>query len=89
MIVLVASETCYACLSFEPILNETFQELDKTIYRINITSFTDEETARFRTYYAFKKTPTIFTIKAGIVTSEHAGAMEKETLKSWLEENYL
>lgn len=89
MIVLVASETCYACLNFEPVLNEVFEELDKTVYRINITSFTDEETARFRTYYAFRRSPTLFTIKAGIVTADYAGAMKKETLVSWLEENYL
>lgn len=87
MAVLVASETCYASISFEPTLDEVFKSENKKIYKINISELTSVEETRFRTYYAFKSTPTIFTIKAGIVTSDHVGTMSKEDLISWVKEN--
>ena len=87
MAVLVASDTCYASMSFEPILDEVFKSENKKIYKINISELTSAEETQFRTYYAFKSTPTIFTIKAGIVTSDHVGTMSKEDLTSWVKEN--
>lgn len=87
MIVLVSSTTCYYCIEYEPIVDEVFKELDKTIYRINIISLTKEEETRFRTYYAYKKAPTIFTIKNGVVKKDIVGKKEKEELISWLNNN--
>jgi len=87
MVVLVASSTCYHCITYEPIINEVFKSLDRKIYRINITALTDDEVTRFRTYYAFQVTPTIFTIKDGIVTAESTGTMTNEELTNWLNDN--
>ena len=84
MIVIVSSATCYSCISFEPVLNETLQELEKNIYRINITNFTTNEKDRFRTYYAFTATPTMFKVKDGKVTADYKGTMNAEELKDWL-----
>lgn len=87
MTVLVASSTCYPCLTFEPIINEVYQEKEATIYRINISMLSADEVNRFRTYYAFKVTPTIFSIKDGIATSESTGVLSKEELISWIDKN--
>ncbi len=86
MIAFVSSTSCYGCIVFEPIIEEVFKELDKKIYRIDISNMDEEERNEFRAYYAFKYTPTIFIIKDGIVTDEVAGAMSKEDLKNWLKD---
>ena len=84
MYVVITSTTCYYSVEYESVLNEVFAELDKQVYRINVTSLTNEETTRFRTYYAFKETPTIFEIKKGVVTKELVGKQSKNTLKNWV-----
>ena len=88
MIVLVASTTCYHSITFEPIINEVFKEKDAKIYRINIIAFNDKEEKRFREYYAFRSTPTIFTIENGYITSDIVGSMTKEEFKNWVNDNY-
>lgn len=87
MTVFVASTTCYPCITFEPIINEVYSTLNKKIYRINVSALTTEETTRFRTYYAFTVTPTIFTVKEGIVTAETTGIMTNEELTNWVNQN--
>ena len=84
MYVAITSTTCYYSVEYESVMNEVFQELDKKIYRLNITSLTSAETARLRTYYAFQETPTIFQVKKGIVTKELIGKQGKNTLKNWV-----
>lgn len=87
MTILIASTTCYPCITFEPVVNEVYGTLNKKIYRINVTALTTEETARFRTYYAFAVTPTIFTVKEGIVVAEKTGIMTNEELTEWVNQN--
>lgn len=87
MIVIVTSTTCYYCVKYEPIVDEVFKEMDKKIYRVNITSLSSKENDRFRTYYAYKKTPTIFAIKNGIVKKDLVGIKTKEDLQKWLDKN--
>lgn len=87
MVVIVTSTTCYYSVEYEPIVDEVFKEMDKKIYRVNITSLSSEENDRFRTYYAYKKTPTIFTIKNGIVKKDLVGQNTKSDLKKWLDKN--
>lgn len=87
MIVLVSSTTCFYCIEYEPIVNDVFKELDEKIYRINIIGLSDEEDARFRTYYAYKKAPTIFTIKKGVVKNELVGKKDKKELLDWVNHN--
>lgn len=87
MTILIASSTCYPCITFEPTINEVYKEKNSVIYRINISLLTENEINRFRTYYAFKVTPTIFTIKDGIATSESTGVLSKDELISWIDEN--
>lgn len=85
--VLVSSNTCYFCIQFEPIVEETLKDSNKTIYKIDIAKMSEKEVKRFREYYAFTITPTIFTVKDGIVTSEKLGSMDAETLSVWANEN--
>ncbi len=87
MLILVASNTCYHCATFEPIVNEVLKEKDKTIYRLDIAKLTNTEVERFRTYYAFTVTPTIFVVKEGVVKAETTGSMSKEDFQKWVEEN--
>ncbi|MGN1371841.1 MAG: thioredoxin family protein [Candidatus Coprovivens sp.] len=87
MTILIASSTCYPCITFEPTINEVYGEKNSVIYRINISLLSENEINRFRTYYAFKVTPTIFTIKDGIATSESTGVLSKDELISWIDEN--
>lgn len=85
--VLISSTTCYACITYEPTISTVYKSLDKTIYRLNITAMKQEEIDRFRTYYRFTVTPTIFTIKDGYVASETTGQMLQEELAIWASEN--
>lgn len=84
MLVIITSTTCYYSIEYEPVVNELFGELEKTIYRINITSLTEDEINRFRTYYAFDTTPTIFELKDGVVSKELVGQQDKYDLENWL-----
>ena len=84
MLVIITSTTCYYSIEYEPVVNELFGNLEKTIYRINITSLTEDEINRFRTYYAFTTTPTIFELKGGIVSKELVGQQDKYDLEAWL-----
>ncbi len=91
MTVLVASSTCYGCISFEPVIDEVFKANDKKIYRLDIQRMSEEEVTRFRTYYAFHVTPTLFVIKNGVVTADtgRTGTMRKADLEQWVKENVL
>lgn len=84
MSVLVASTNCYHCITFEPLLNEVFSENNKTIYRLNVINLSNEEMNRFRTYYSFTKTPTLFKVEDGYVTAELIGTATKEELTKWI-----
>lgn len=86
MVVLIASETCYACVTYEPTVNEVFSGLDKKVYEIDVSRFTSDETNIFRTYYYFKTVPTIFYIKDGIVLNDLTSSQSKEDLLAWLDE---
>lgn len=87
MTVFVSSTTCYHSITFESIIDEVYNKLDKKIYRINISNLTDKEVDRFRTYFAFTATPTLFVVKDGIVTSAKTGTMTSEQLEEWVKEN--
>lgn len=85
--VMITQSACYYCLEFEPIVNEVLTEKDKVIYEINISLITTKETERFREYYEFTKTPTIFTIKDNKVISELIGYKEKNVFLEYLDNN--
>ena len=87
MTVLVASQTCAFCVVFEPVIEEVYKNLDDEIYRVDIANFSKDEVSRFRTYYAFTVTPTIFVIKDGVVTADITGRRNQEDLTEWVKEN--
>ena len=87
MVVLVSNATCYSCIVFEPTISEVFTKLDKTIYKINLSNMDEEEKDLFRSYYAFRGTPTIFVVKNGIVTADVIGTMTDEELIEWVNDN--
>ena len=85
--VLVSSNTCYFCMTFEPIVEEVLKDTDKIIYRLDISELEDSEIEKFREYYAFTITPTIFVVKDGIVVAEKLGTMEQANFEIWSKEN--
>ena len=86
-IALIASQTCYHCITFEPIANEVFQSKNKILYRLNITSMSEDEITRLRNYYPFTSTPTILSIKEGAVSTYIEGSQDESTFSSWVD-NY-
>ena len=88
-VVLVASSSCAASIAFEPTIDEVFHDEDMMVYRLDIHSMTQEEETRFRTYYAYTITPTLFVVKNGVVTADtgKSGAVKKEALVEWVEDN--
>lgn len=87
MFVMISSSTCYHCITFEPTVNKVFKSLNKTIYRIDVASTNQTEIDRFRTYYAFNVTPTIFVVKNGVVTNDTTGSIDEENLTKWVNDN--
>jgi len=88
MAVLVASSTCYDCIAFEPTINKVFKDINKKIYRLDIVEFNQEEINRFRTYYSFTSTPTIFIVKDGVVTADLVKSQTEKDLKDWIDKNF-
>lgn len=87
MTILISSSTCLYCMQFEPTVEEVLKEQEKTIYVIEINSMKEDEIERFREYYPFTITPTIFTIKDGTITAEQEGITTKDKLTEWVTKN--
>ena len=89
MTVLISSQTCMGCLIFEPDLEEALAKANKTIYRLNITNWSEEERNRLRTYYHFNETPAMFVVdKNGRVTKDSSSIKDDEdALLAWAIEN--
>ena len=87
MLVLISSDTCYYCVTFEPTLNEVLVAKKAKAIRLNITKMSNKETKRLRSYYAFKAAPTLLNIKNGEVVADYEGAMDKQTLEKWYDDN--
>lgn len=84
--VMISSSTCYFCLTFEPILNEALKEQEKIVYRLNIHDMNNETLKRLREYYPYKMTPSLFSVRDGLVIEEITGLQEKEVISKWLSE---
>ncbi len=84
---LISSETCYFCVTFEPIANDVLKEQNQVAYRLNITNMSTEEVNRLRNYYAFTSTPTLLSIKNGAVATATEGALSAEEFTEWLKNN--
>lgn len=85
--VIVSSNTCYFCMTFEPTVEKVLKDTKKIIYRIDISELEQKDIDKFREYYAFTITPTIFVVKDGVVVSEKIGTMEEANFKNWAIEN--
>ncbi len=87
MLVLISSQTCVFCVTFEPVLNEVLAEKEDTVYRLNISKMNKEETKRLRAYYPFESAPILLVIRKGAVVADIVGAMNKDELNTWYEDN--
>ena len=86
MAVIISVETCARCVSFEPIADKVFGELDKTLYEIDVTQYSSEEIKTFRTYYSFTQTPTIFYLRDGIVFNDIVPSVDETELRAWIDD---
>jgi hypothetical protein len=86
MAVIISVETCARCVSFEPIADKVFGELDKTLYEIDVTQYSSEEIKTFRTYYSFTQTPTIFYLRDGIVFNDIVPTVDETELRAWVDD---
>ncbi len=86
MAVVITVETCARCVSFEPIADKVFGELDKTLYEIDVTQYSSEEIKTFRTYYSFTQTPTIFYLRDGIVFNDIVPTVDETELRAWVDD---
>lgn len=84
---LISSETCYFCVTFEPIANEVLKAQNQVAYRLDITSMSTEEVNRLRNYFAFTSTPTLLAIKNGAVAQATEGSLSTEKFTEWLKTN--
>lgn len=84
---LISSETCYFCVTFEPIANEVLKAQNQVAYRLDITSMSTEEVNRLRNYFAFTSTPTLLAIKNGAVAQATEGSLSTEEFTEWLKTN--
>lgn len=87
MLAIISSETCYFCIISEEIFNDVLAEKDVTMYRLDITTMTDEEVDRLRSYYAFKSTPTVIAVENGQVVSPVEGSQSSEEFGKWVDSN--
>ncbi len=87
MLVLISSDTCYYCVTFEPILNEVLVSKKANAIRLNISNMNDLETKRLRSYYPFVAAPTLLFIVDGEVNADITGFMDKDSLITWYDNN--
>ncbi len=87
MLVLISSQTCYYCITFEPILNEVLSENNNKVLRLNISKMSSAEKERLRNYYAFKSAPVLLVIKDGTVVKDLTEALTKPEFTKWYNEN--
>ena len=87
MIVMISSETCSFSIVAEKDYNQVLSEEKRIMYRLDITTMTDEENTRLRNYYPYTATPTVIAVKDGAVVSEVEGRQSISEFRSWVKNN--
>lgn len=85
LVVIVSSSACSHCLNFEPVVNKVLTELNSSIYRLDILSLTIPDKNKLDTYYTITGTPTLLSIKNGIVIDATSGEKTEASFKEWYE----
>jgi len=73
---------CGPCKKLAPIYEEVSEEIED----VNFGKVNMEEHSDLATKYQVSALPTLLIIKDGDIIAKNAGAMDKESLKSWVQE---
>lgn len=85
---LLVRESCYTCVDYIQLLNETFESNNITnIYYLNRGKYTEEnETFKHlnKKYKNMKYTPYIMYFKEGLLNKELIGSKKRNEIEEWL-----
>lgn len=73
---------CGPCKKLAPVYEEVSEEVED----VNFGKVNMEEHSDLATKYQVSALPTLLIIKDGDIVAKNAGAMDKESLKSWVQE---
>jgi len=73
---------CGPCKKLAPIYEEVSEEIED----VNFGKVNMEEHSDLATKYQVSALPTLLIIKDGDIVAKNAGVMDKESLKSWVQE---
>ncbi len=88
-LVVIVKDGCGYCARFEPVLEETMEEMELKMYRLNTTTMTTDEKIELADYVYLDGTPTTYVIQNGSVIGALEGSKSKEILSSFIELFYL
>ncbi|MEF8880674.1 MAG: thioredoxin [Candidatus Nanohaloarchaea archaeon] len=77
------AEWCGPCKKLKPVFKEVSEEIDD----VRFGKVDMEEESDLGTQFGVRALPTILILKDGEETARTSGAMPKQKLKSWIEEN--
>lgn len=88
-VLVIGSETCSACETYKPTMEQVIKKYNLTIYYINIYPLKTEEKAKLISYVYYSNTPTTAIFTDGEVKDTHdnlVGAVRYDEIVSKLKE---
>jgi predicted bacteriocin transport accessory protein len=88
-VVEIMTDTCSACASFKPTVEELVKNYKVTFYYVNFNNESTEARQAFADNYAngIEVTPTILIYKEGVLVQKKSGTLTYRNLKTLLQEN--
>lgn len=87
-ILVIGSDTCSACKSYEPIMQKVMKDTNLEIFYINLHVLSDEDYSKIYSSYVVTSTPTTLFFKDGVETSTYdriVGAVDYDEVIKKLE----
>lgn len=87
-ILVIGSDTCSACKSYEPTMQKVMKDTNLEIFYINLHVLSDEDYSKIYSSYVVTSTPTTFFFKDGVETSTYdriVGAVDYDEVIKKLE----
>ena len=87
-ILVIGSDTCSACKSYEPTMQKVMKDTNLEIFYINLHVLSDEDYSKIYSSYVVTSTPTTLFFKDGVETSTYdriVGAVDYDEVINKLE----
>lgn len=87
-ILVIGSDTCSACKSYEPTMQKVMKDTNLDIFYINLHVLSDEDYSKIYSSYVVTSTPTTLFFKDGVETSTYdriVGAVDYDEVIKKLE----